>query len=380
MLAWLRGTARSCRTAQPCRSSAAKTRAVRRSPAAPRRQATASGLGWNRSIQPAAMAASAPRTSPSRGATRLPRTPPAAPTPRTATTRHGRLRVQAAHSAARARRHCAWAEPPGQPTLVRTRTATTGRSALVPASSSSGSSPRWARMACRSAWLSGRTDPLGRSSSSKGQGRGLAIGCSFPAGLAGGPLRARPATPLVRSWLAGSLAGRLGVADAVSGALFGLDPVDGRAGPLPVGPLAWVVGLGAEGSVGIGDLVGVPVLLNLGGGLAPGPPAPGRRRHRAQRLQDKAGALLLDGQASGAALPSQGPHHLSILGAEVGVGLQPAVADVLVLAQLPLPVMSAVDLLGSHRQATRDPGRPLATSQPAKHAWGLVTGGLLIGG
>jgi hypothetical protein len=31
-------------------------------------------------------------------------------------------------------------------------------------------------MACRSAWLSGRTDPLGRSSSSKGQGRELAIG------------------------------------------------------------------------------------------------------------------------------------------------------------------------------------------------------------
>jgi hypothetical protein len=36
---------------------------------------------------------------------------------------------------------------------------------------------RWARMACRSAWLSGRTDPLGRfSSSSKGHGRELAIG------------------------------------------------------------------------------------------------------------------------------------------------------------------------------------------------------------
>ena len=42
---------------------------------------------------------------------------------------------QAAHSAARARRHRAWAEPPGRPTLARTRTATTGRSAPVPASS-----------------------------------------------------------------------------------------------------------------------------------------------------------------------------------------------------------------------------------------------------
>jgi hypothetical protein len=39
-----------------------------------------------------------------------------------------------------------------------------------------GSSLRWARMAWRSAWRSGRTDPLGRSSSSKGQGRELAIG------------------------------------------------------------------------------------------------------------------------------------------------------------------------------------------------------------
>jgi hypothetical protein len=37
-------------------------------------------------------------------------------------------------------------------------------------------------MAWRSAWLSGRTDPLGRSSSSKGQGRGLAIGRSFLVG------------------------------------------------------------------------------------------------------------------------------------------------------------------------------------------------------
>jgi hypothetical protein len=31
-------------------------------------------------------------------------------------------------------------------------------------------------MVCRSAWLSGWTDPLGRSSSSKGHGRELAIG------------------------------------------------------------------------------------------------------------------------------------------------------------------------------------------------------------
>ena len=46
-------------------------------------------------------------------------------------------------------------------------------------------------MACRSAWLSGRTDPLGRSSSSKGQGRELAIGVL----LSGGASR-RPAPGL----------------------------------------------------------------------------------------------------------------------------------------------------------------------------------------
>jgi hypothetical protein len=49
--------------------------------------------------------------------------------------RQGRVRVQAAHSAARSCRHLAWAEPPGRPTLARTRIATTGRSAAVLASS-----------------------------------------------------------------------------------------------------------------------------------------------------------------------------------------------------------------------------------------------------
>jgi hypothetical protein len=64
----------------------------------------------------------------------------------------------------------------------------------------------------------------------------------------------------------------------------------------------------------------------------------------------------------------------------VGVGFQPAVAAVLVLAQLPLPVMGPVGLLGGHRQATRDPGRLLAPAQPAKHAGGLAAGGRLMGG
>src|SRR5215207_1124062 len=135
-------------------------------------------------------------------------------------------------------------------------------------------------MAWRSAWLRGWTEPLGRSSwSSKGHGRELAIGCSFPVVLAGGPLRTRPATLLVRSRRGGTLAGRLGVAATVSGALLRMNPLNGRAGSLPVGPLGQVARPGAERPIRIGDLVGMPVLLDLGGGVTPAPPAPGRRRH-----------------------------------------------------------------------------------------------------
>jgi hypothetical protein len=65
----------------------------------------------------------------------------------------------------------------------------------------------------------------------------------------------------------------------------------------------------------------------------------------------------------------------------VGVGLQPAVADLLVLAQLPLPIMRSIGLLGGHRQTTRHPDRLVgAASQPAKHARGLTIDGLLMGG
>jgi hypothetical protein len=65
----------------------------------------------------------------------------------------------------------------------------------------------------------------------------------------------------------------------------------------------------------------------------------------------------------------------------VGVGFQPAVAALLVLAQLPLPIACPVDLLGGHRQPTRHLGRLVgAAAEPAKHAGGLVGGGLLVGG
>ena len=63
------------------------------------------------------------------------------------------------------------------------------------------------------------------------------------------------------------------------------------------------------------------------------------------------------------------------------IGLQPAVAALLVLAQLPLPVMSAVGLLGGHRQPTRhQSGLVAAAAHEAKHAGRLAAGGLLEGG
>jgi hypothetical protein len=65
----------------------------------------------------------------------------------------------------------------------------------------------------------------------------------------------------------------------------------------------------------------------------------------------------------------------------VGVGLQPAVAALLVLAQLPLPILSAVGLLGGHRQPTRQLGRLIVASpQPAKHAARRAAAGLLVSG
>jgi hypothetical protein len=103
--------------AAPAGRAGGRCAAPRPPPAA---QATASGLGLNRSPQPAAMAASAPTTRPSRSTSRRPRTPP--PTPTVVAIRQARVRVHAAHPAARNRRHL----PPG-------RRRPGGRRWLVPA-------------------------------------------------------------------------------------------------------------------------------------------------------------------------------------------------------------------------------------------------------
>ena len=188
---------------------------------------------------------------------------------------------------------------------------------------------RWARMACRSAWLSGRTDPLGRSRRRRrATVENWPSGCSFPGGASRRPAPGRPATLLAEvaaGWRARWSAGGRGCGRQAR--CLAWTRVDGRPGSLPVGPLCSVGRLRAEGPHRIGDAVGVPVLLDLGGGLSPGPPTPGRLGHRPQRLQDIAGTVGFDRHAGGATLPGQGPHHLPILRAEVGVGLQPAVAD-----------------------------------------------------
>jgi hypothetical protein len=55
---------------------------------------------------------------------------------------------------------------------------------------------------------------------------------------------------LARSRLGGGLAGRLDVANAVGGALLGLDPFDSRAGSLPVRPLSRSRGSGPRARSG----------------------------------------------------------------------------------------------------------------------------------
>jgi hypothetical protein len=65
----------------------------------------------------------------------------------------------------------------------------------------------------------------------------------------------------------------------------------------------------------------------------------------------------------------------------MGVGLQPADAALLVLTQLPLPIVGAVGLLGGHRQPTRHLSKLVAVAAPpAKHPGRLVAGWLLVSG
>src|SRR5215217_4663679 len=127
--------------------------------------------------------------------------------------------------------------------------------------------------------------------------------------LAGGSLRAWPATPLVRSRLIGQLAGRLTFVATVNGTLLDLNLFDGGAGPLPGGPLGWVTGLGAQGPVPVGDVVGAPVVLDLGGGLGARPAGPGSTPapDRALPGHSQDGQLQRPGRWPVAARPGSAP-------------------------------------------------------------------------
>src|SRR6266540_4051832 len=321
------GTRRSWLTPQPARTSGSNKRATWRSPSAPRCHAWVSGLGRNRSRHQTApavtMAASRPAGS-GRPATAATSRPPS-PASTAAAVRRGRVRAQAAYSTWRRRWYSAWAEAPGVPSARRCRRAA---AALRREGSRSGGS---------SSGSSGgplRTLPAGRVPLGAGARRGLllTLGCSATAGAV--RLQTHPSV-------------------AFGDALLVVDPLDGGAGALPVGPLPCVLRDRAEGAVGVADLVDGAVLLDLGSGLPPGALSPGALRHGAEGVAQVAGTVLVDplaGQPAGAALPRQRPHHPPVLRAEGGMLLEPAGAALLVGAQLLLALHGAVVRLGAdHR-------------------------------
>src|SRR5215207_5481491 len=163
----------------------------------------------------------------------------------------------------------------------------------------------------------------------------------------------------------------------VDAVVAALDPGDGVVGVLPGDPLGGRARYSAEGLLGVGEVVGAAVVLDGGGGLSPGPPAPGAVGDRAELAAQVAGLLLLGGHGGGAALPGQLADDLAVGEAEVGVGLQPAGPALLVLAHREFDVGGPVGLLAG--QQGRGPvgrGR-LGRPAPAKHppplrSWPLV--------
>jgi hypothetical protein len=85
-----------------------------------------------------------------------------------------------------------------------------------------------------------------------------------------------------------------GLAGALGDALLVVDPLDGGADALPLRPLGGVARDGAKRPLGVADPPGGAVLLDLGGGLPPRPPPPGRFGHAAEGLTQVAGPVLVD--------------------------------------------------------------------------------------
>ena len=143
---------------------------------------------------------------------------------------------------------------------------------------------------------------------------------------------------------------------------------------------AGVAGLGAEGPVRIGDLVGAPVLLDLGGGLTPDPPTPGRLRHRPERLQDIAGPISLDRHPVARRCQARARTTCRYCGPRWA--LAPASRRGAAGAgATPAPGHGPGWPVGWPPPTHPAPSRLVAAAaQPAKHAGRLTTGGRLVGG
>src|SRR4029450_4787714 len=127
-------------------------------------------------------------------------------------------------------------------------------------------------MARRSAWLSGRTDPLGRSSSSKGDGRELAIVVLLPASRRPALGRAgHAARELAAGWGVRESAGPRGCGRRPAA---WREAAGWRCGPAGGRPAGWGRGAQGRGPARVGDVVGGRGGLGLGGGRGAGPRGP----------------------------------------------------------------------------------------------------------
>jgi hypothetical protein len=134
--------------------------------------------------------------------------------------------------------------------------------------------------------------------------------------LAGGTLRTRPPRRQDQLGARRSLVlmvavdhrrarccGPLRRAVVVAAALAGLDSADRLAGVLPGGPRGRLARHRPYRGLGVGDPVGLAVVLDGGGGLPPGPPPPGRLGQRAELVTKVAGLVVIQCEAAGATLP-----------------------------------------------------------------------------
>src|SRR6266542_386624 len=126
---------------------------------------------------------------------------------------------------------------------------------------------------------------------------------------------------------------------------------------------AWAVGFLADSPVGVGDVVTLPVVLDLGQGAPPGA-ATAHAGGRLAKLTQVGGSVgageQLGGAAAGMPAPAILTDHLTLSGQDVGVVLQPCLVFGLGVAGHPCPVGGAVGLLAGHRQGLLGQGVAVA--------------------